>query len=66
MSNILGRRSSAYSNVTYLLDNYILPNTFYHEGENGACGETPPMAASAMQVTHGLCARPSGHPVLQV
>jgi hypothetical protein len=37
------------SQITYLLDKYILPNTFYHEGENGECGETPPMAASAIQ-----------------
>ncbi|XP_065835592.1 uncharacterized protein [Oscarella lobularis] len=49
MSSLLGRPNSAFTNVTYLLDGYILPNTFYHEGENGECGETPPMAASAIQ-----------------
>ena len=32
---------AAFTNLTYLLDGYILPNTFYHEGENGECGETP-------------------------
>lgn len=49
MSSLMGRRRSAFTNITYLLDKYILPNTFYHEGENGECGETPPMAASAIQ-----------------
>lgn len=44
-----GRPAAAFSNLTYLLDQYILPNTFYHEGENGECGETPPAASSAIQ-----------------
>jgi hypothetical protein len=49
MNVLLGRKSAAYTNLTYLLDSYILPNTFYHEGENGECGETPPAASSAIQ-----------------
>ncbi|XP_065175483.1 uncharacterized protein LOC135805383 [Sycon ciliatum] len=49
MSMLFDRRDSVYTNLTFLVDNYILPNTFYHEGENGECGETPPMAASALQ-----------------
>jgi hypothetical protein len=61
MNVMLGRRAEAYTNLTFLLDGYILPNTFYHEvwlyfictanlqGENGACGETPPAASSAVQ-----------------
>lgn len=49
MSTMLGRRAAAYSNVTYLLANYVLPNTMYREGANAPCGETPPMAAAAMQ-----------------
>ena len=48
MNVMLGRRPAARTNLTYLLDSYILPNTMYHEGEQGACGETPPAAASAV------------------
>jgi hypothetical protein len=50
MNVIFGRREAALTNLTYLLDSYILPNTFYNEGENGECGETPPAASSAIQV----------------
>jgi hypothetical protein len=49
MNVLLGRKQAAFTNLTYLLDSYILPNTFYHEGENGECGETPPAASSAIQ-----------------
>lgn len=49
MNVLFGRRQAALTNLTYLLDSYILPNTFYHEGENGECGETPPAATSAIQ-----------------
>ena len=48
MNVLLGRRAAARTNLTYLLNDWILPNTMYHEGENGACGETPPAAASAV------------------
>lgn len=49
MNTMLGRRAAAFGNVTYLLDNWILPNTMYKESEQGACSETPPFAASAIQ-----------------
>lgn len=49
MSVLFGRKAAAYGNITFLLDGYILPNTFYHEGEDGECGETPPAASSAVQ-----------------
>ena len=31
MNVMLGRRSAAFTNITYLVDAYILPNTFYRE-----------------------------------
>ena len=46
MNVLLGRPAAAFTNLTFLLDQYILPNTFYHEGENGECGETPPAASN--------------------
>ena len=49
MNVILDRRQAALTNLTYLLDSWILPNTMYHEGENGECGETPPAASSSIQ-----------------
>jgi hypothetical protein len=48
MNVLLERPHEAYTNITFLVDNYILPNTFYQEGENGECGETPPAASSAV------------------
>jgi alpha-L-fucosidase 2 len=45
----LGRPASAVGNVTYLLNDWVLPNTMYQEGTNSPCGETPPFAAGAIQ-----------------
>jgi hypothetical protein len=41
---------SAYTNVTFVIDSWILPNTMYAEGSVDPCGETPPATASAIQV----------------
>ena len=43
------RQQAAYSNVTFVLDTWILPNTMYAEGTYAPCGETPPAVASAIQ-----------------
>jgi hypothetical protein len=48
MSTLLNRPSAAYTNITYLFDKFLLPNTMYTEG-GGPCGETPPALASSIQ-----------------
>ena len=40
---------AAYSNVSFVIHSYILPNTMYDEGTYAPCGETPPATASAIQ-----------------
>ena len=40
---------AAFSNVTYVVNSWILPNTMYDEGSDAPCGETPPATASAIQ-----------------
>ena len=49
MSAQFGRRAAAITNITFLLSDWIKPNTFYSEGANGPCTETPYAAAYALQ-----------------
>lgn len=49
MSVQFGRREAAVTNITFLLDEWMKPNTFYTEGSNGPCTETPYAATYAMQ-----------------
>jgi len=49
MNTLLGRPVAAYTNITWLLENWIKPNTMYSECEFCPCGETPLAAASAIQ-----------------
>jgi len=51
MSLQFGRRTAALTNLTYLLNDWIKPNTFYSEGANGPCTETPYSATYALQGT---------------
>lgn len=48
MNVLLGQLSAAFDNITYLLHTRIEPNTFYREGSQGSCTETPLAAAWAV------------------
>jgi hypothetical protein len=43
MNVLLGRKEAAFTNITFLFDKYIEPNTMYYEGKGYPCGETPPV-----------------------
>jgi len=47
MSGLMGRPTSAWTNITYLVFNYMHPNTFYMES-GGPCTETPNGAGMAI------------------
>jgi hypothetical protein len=49
MSVQFGRREAAFTNISFLLNDWMKPNTFYTEGPNGPCTETPYSATYAMQ-----------------
>ena len=48
MNVILGQHAAAFDNITYLLYNRIEGSTFYREGVDGSCTETPYAAAWAV------------------
>ncbi len=48
-SEAIRRQQAAFSNITFVVDTWILPNTMYTEGTDAPCGETPPAIASAIQ-----------------
>jgi alpha-L-fucosidase 2 len=48
MNVMLGQRAAAFDNVSYLLHTRIEANTFYREGSQGSCTETPYAAAWAV------------------
>ena len=48
MNNLLGQRAAAFDNVTYLLHHRIEGSTWYREGAQGSCTETPYAAAWAV------------------
>jgi alpha-L-fucosidase 2 len=48
MNVMLGQRAAAFDNITYLLHTRIEANTFYREGSQGLCMETPYAAAWAV------------------
>ena len=48
MNALLGRKAAAYSNISILLMTRVTPNTFYNEGSQGSCTETPYAAAWAI------------------
>ena len=48
MNVLLGRKASAYSNISILLMTRVTPNTFYNEGSQGSCTETPYAVAWAI------------------
>jgi hypothetical protein len=48
MNVILGQNAAAFDNITYLLHNRIEGSTFYREGSQGSCTETPYAAAWAV------------------
>jgi hypothetical protein len=48
MNVLLGQLSAAFDNITYLVHTRIEPNTFYREGSQGSCTETPLAAAWAV------------------
>lgn len=45
----INRRVAAHTNLTYNMFNRFTPNTFYYEGEDGRCAETPAGQATAIQ-----------------
>lgn len=47
MNVMLGQHAAAFDNITYLLHTRIEANTFYREGSQGSCTETPYAAAWA-------------------
>ncbi len=48
MNVLLGQHAAAFDNVTYLLHNRIEGSTWYREGSQGSCTETPYAAAWAV------------------
>ena len=48
MNVLLGQNAAAFDNVTYLLDRRIEGATWYREGPQGSCTETPYAAAWAV------------------
>lgn len=48
MNNLLGQRAAAFDNITFLLHTRIEGSTFYREGAQGSCTETPYAAAWAV------------------
>lgn len=48
MNVLLGERAAAFDNITYLLNTRIEGSTFYREGSQGSCTETPYAAAWAV------------------
>ena len=48
MNVLLGQKAAAFDNITYLMHNRIEGSTFYREGSQGSCTETPYAAAWAI------------------
>jgi hypothetical protein len=48
MNVLLGQHAAAFDNITYLLHNRIEGSTWYREGAQGSCTETPYAAAWAV------------------
>lgn len=48
MNTMLRQRAAAFDNITFLLHTRIEANTFYREGSQGSCTETPYAAAWAV------------------
>jgi hypothetical protein len=68
MNLLLGQRAAAFDNITYLLHNRIEGSTWYREGSQGSCTETPYAAAWAVtdwlvQSWNLTLAAPGGKPV---
>jgi hypothetical protein len=52
MNVILQQNAAAFDNITYLLHNRIEGSTFYREGSQGSCTETPYAAAVRFDANH--------------
>ena len=68
MNVLLGQHAAAFDNITYLLHNRIEGSTWYREGAQGSCTETPYAAAWAVtdwfvQSWNLTLAAPGGKPV---
>ena len=48
MNVLLGQRAAAFDNITYLVNNRVEGSTWYREGSQGSCTETPYAGAWAM------------------
>ena len=68
MNVLLGQRAAAFDNITFLLHNRVEGSTWYREGSQGSCTETPYAAAWAVtdwlvQSWNLTSAAPGGKPV---
>ena len=67
MNVLLGRQRAAFTNLTFLLDSYILPNTFYREARPDPISCTPATRPhdSAARPTRARCFSPTAWSVFQ-